>query len=146
VQAKLIFTLCASSGCNSGLRQVSSTTRREDLGEKTIREPEVRRKALCSLHHLSYIGVRRVMALSPLSLTLLLSSLLGAQGVAVLDSANGTFAEVEDGPCSPRDVWLLPRLCWRRKEGENRAAFIIHERNRTKAEQCSVKEERVPAQ
>lgn len=56
-------------------------------------------------------------------------AVLGAQGDAVLPC--DTFAE---GPGCVALLWL----CWRRKGGENPAAFIIQERNRTKAEQCSV--------
>lgn len=53
-------------------------------------------------------------------------AVLGAQGDAAL--ASDTFVE------GPGCVALL----WRRKGGENPAAFIIQGRNRTKAEQCSV--------
>lgn len=63
---------------------------------------------------------------------------LEAEGDAVLDCANDTFAEVEGWPLQPPGCTAFPRLHWRGKGGENRAAFIIQERNRTKAEQCSV--------
>lgn len=153
MQAKLIFTVCASRGCSPGLGQDSSTTRREDLAEKSRREPENRRKpskcqVLCSFHQLSLVRIRRVMALSLLSLILVLSSVpavLGAQGVTVPGCANGTFAEAEGQPSQPQGCTAVPKLHWRRKGGENRAAFIIQERNRAKAEQCRVTKEGVPA-
>lgn len=63
---------------------------------------------------------------------------LEAEGDAVLDCANDTFAEVEGWPLQLPGCMAFPRLHWRGKGGENRAAFIIQERNRTKAEQCSV--------
>lgn len=43
-----------------------------------------------------------------------------------------------DGPHRPLDAWLSSGSAGGEKGGENPAAFIIQERNRTKAEQCSV--------
>lgn len=91
--------------------------------EKSRKGPEIRRnpsqyEGLSSLYHWagvhwSYIGVRRVMALSLLSVTpffLSMPEVLKAQGDAVLtvQMTPLPFPRQRDGPCGLLDAWFSP--------------------------------------